>query len=429
MPLPCLVLITLLASLGTTLLSAVDYETPAAADTRLGELIRRQYRAAKQLRVDGKPGDWRHLTVLQQGEPDRALPPGLDVQAVGVAPVERGLFVMVACLDTMDRFNGSTWLKIDCVDEEDYDFDVGVCFTKDHLVDVTLRGQDDPRVSVQGIEAKQREVLEVFIPWRVLREAIPTSVADIHVWTKDRPLREWVRVRALSWNHRGDASELGDRGIAVACPVLRPEPVGIDHPLREPAADERVLETSFPMRGEWFISQGAFGYFSHGEKWAWDMVGVDSALYRYPILRGEPRCSDYFVYDAELLACGDGEVIRVTDGHPDVPPGETPAGAKANVVHVRLADGSVAQYGHLRAGSIVVSKGQRLRDGDRIGGVGNSGYTTNPHLHFQVVRDGKTMPVAWTRVRVRLNASEQDPWVRHLTAWEPRVGFFVGRGP
>jgi murein DD-endopeptidase MepM/ murein hydrolase activator NlpD len=39
---------------------------------------------------------------------------------------------------------------------------------------------------------------------------------------------------------------------------------------------------------------------------------------------------------------------------------------------------------HLRTGSVVVTEGQRIRTGQRIGEVGSTGESSGPHLHFEV---------------------------------------------
>jgi murein DD-endopeptidase MepM/ murein hydrolase activator NlpD len=57
--------------------------------------------------------------------------------------------------------------------------------------------------------------------------------------------------------------------------------------------------------------------------------------------------------------------------------------------HVILAgEGGVALYAHLRAGSVAVKTGARVTAGAQVGEVGNSGNSTLPHLHFQVMDRG-----------------------------------------
>jgi len=59
--------------------------------------------------------------------------------------------------------------------------------------------------------------------------------------------------------------------------------------------------------------------------------------------------------------------------------------ARANVVRILHADGSIASYAHLaHAASAPVAVGDRLQAGTVIGGVGATGYSGGPHLHFVV---------------------------------------------
>ena len=75
-------------------------------------------------------------------------------------------------------------------------------------------------------------------------------------------------------------------------------------------------------------------------------------------------------------------------------------GAYGNMVEVAHAEGFVTRYAHLQ--TILVQPGQTLRTGDRLGLLGNSGRSTGPHLHYEVLYRGQAMhPVkavqAWSR--------------------------------
>jgi len=92
-----------------------------------------------------------------------------------------------------------------------------------------------------------------------------------------------------------------------------------------------------------------------------------------------------------VLAVADGIVASVKDGIPENVPGltsravtitmETVAG---NSVVLDLGNGRFAFYAHLVPGSLRVKVGDRVRRGDVIGLLGNSGNSTAPHLHFHV---------------------------------------------
>ena len=99
--------------------------------------------------------------------------------------------------------------------------------------------------------------------------------------------------------------------------------------------------------------------------------------------------SSYFNYGTPLLAVGAGKVVVAVDGYPDqIPnaPATVPNEAlDGNHVIIKLDDGVYAGYAHIKPGSVRVRPGQRVRAGQVLGRLGNSGNTTGPHLHFQLM--------------------------------------------
>jgi hypothetical protein len=59
--------------------------------------------------------------------------------------------------------------------------------------------------------------------------------------------------------------------------------------------------------------------------------------------------------------------------------------ADGNHVILRLGKGRYAFYAHLKPGSVRVKPGDRVREGEVLGQLGNSGSSTGPHLHFHVM--------------------------------------------
>jgi murein DD-endopeptidase MepM/ murein hydrolase activator NlpD len=101
--------------------------------------------------------------------------------------------------------------------------------------------------------------------------------------------------------------------------------------------------------------------------------------------------SSYFNYGQPLLAVGAGTVVRAVDGLPDQIPNANVAvplaDAGGNEVIIKLDAGVYVAYGHLKPGSVRVEPGQRVRRGEVLGELGNSGQSTGPHLHFQLMTD------------------------------------------
>ncbi len=85
-----------------------------------------------------------------------------------------------------------------------------------------------------------------------------------------------------------------------------------------------------------------------------------------------------------ILAVADGKVVE-----------SGPASGFGMWVRLLHADGTVTIYGHINRS--LVEQGQKVKAGDQIAEMGNRGYSTGPHLHFEVWRDGgsKINPLAW----------------------------------
>jgi hypothetical protein len=161
-----------------------------------------------------------------------------------------------------------------------------------------------------------------------------------------------------------------------------------------------------PLRGGlWFAANGPDPVSGHrramialegapyiAQRFAIDYVQVNAQSRRF---EGDSLDNkSYFAYGRDALAVADGIVVAVKDSIPENVPGsravpitlETVGG---NYVILDLGRGRYAFYAHLIPGSLRVRVGDRVRRGQVIGLVGNSGNSTEPHLHFHL-SDGTT---------------------------------------
>lgn len=99
--------------------------------------------------------------------------------------------------------------------------------------------------------------------------------------------------------------------------------------------------------------------------------------------------SSYFNYGRKVLAVGAGKVVESKDDRPEqVPNNDVPLPveqADGNSVILKLEHRAFAAYGHLKPGSVRVRRGERVRAGQVLGRLGNSGASSGPHLHFQLM--------------------------------------------
>jgi murein DD-endopeptidase MepM/ murein hydrolase activator NlpD len=98
----------------------------------------------------------------------------------------------------------------------------------------------------------------------------------------------------------------------------------------------------------------------------------------------ETRCTLLQSGD-DIIASTDGEVVKHKDGCVQ---GDSCQGL-ANMVAIKAPDGTVTQYGHMTSTS--VQMGQKVKKGDKIGIVGSTGFSSGPHLHFDVIIGGKNV--------------------------------------
>jgi len=166
---------------------------------------------------------------------------------------------------------------------------------------------------------------------------------------------------------------------------------------------QNSLTISPPLRGsEWLAANGPSNLSGHRRA----AIPIDGQLHiaqRFAIdwlqLREDGRSftgdqkdnRNYRCYGAEALAVSDAVVADVKDGIPENVPGLTSRAVPitletigGNYVILDLGQNRYAFYAHLQPGSLRVKKGDKVRRGQTLGLVGNSGNSTEPHLHFHI---------------------------------------------
>ncbi len=167
-------------------------------------------------------------------------------------------------------------------------------------------------------------------------------------------------------------------------------------------SDRRPVVLAPPLRGPGWVNitgcctptdhrlilQGLNGGLYLGQRFAYDTTQLTPGgrLFDGPV----EDLHSYPAYGAPIHAVADGTVVTAIDGTPDrVPfnapePGE-PVTISGNHVVVDIGDGRYAYFAHLVPGSVRVAAGDRVRAGQVLGLVGNSGNSDLPHVHFQVM--------------------------------------------
>ncbi|WP_084700799.1 M23 family metallopeptidase [Streptacidiphilus anmyonensis] len=201
--------------------------------------------------------------------------------------------------------------------------------------------------------------------------------------------------------HELDATLLSPSGAAV-------------HSVRETVARTRLatrppLDLAAPVRpGDWYVSEGCCDNTHHRRGLA-PVNGVLDVPQRFAVdwfrvgpggrtWRGDPgRLASYLSFRQPVQAAAAGRVVEVQDGIADNPPPVPPVvppiqDTVGNHVTLEVAPGRYLLYAHLERGSITVRRGQRVGPGQILGLIGNSGNSTTPHLHFQVMTTREFFP-------------------------------------
>lgn len=165
-----------------------------------------------------------------------------------------------------------------------------------------------------------------------------------------------------------------------------------------PAPERNSVALRAPFRGEWLVFWGGDtreqnAHLDHpNQTGAFDFLGVGPDG---KTTRGEGRNNeDYHAFGREVLAPADGEVTDVVSGVRDNAPGSmNQYSALGNAVVIRHSEQEYSVLAHLKLDSTRVKRGDKVRSGQLVGLCGNSGNSSEPHLHYHlqntpVIQDG-----------------------------------------
>lgn len=155
-----------------------------------------------------------------------------------------------------------------------------------------------------------------------------------------------------------------------------------------------------PFDDEWLVANGSFEKeLSHSwsiptQRYAYDFLIIDDDG---NTSKGDKTVLEsYFCYGKNILAPADGVVIEIGSKFSDSKTfgdgtfDESVKDIRGNYIVTKHAHGEFSFIGHIRPQSIMVEEGQRVKSGDIIARCGNSGNTTEPHIHFHL-QDGVSM--------------------------------------
>ncbi len=173
--------------------------------------------------------------------------------------------------------------------------------------------------------------------------------------------------------------------------------------------DREAVVVAPPLRGPgWVVANGCCSAFTAhrgtvlpvngaphvAERFAIDFVQIDplGRLFEGPL----DQLSSYPYFGDEVHSATAGKVVGVVDDIPNTPAGAFPPAITAekaggNHVVVSFGGGHYAFYAHLQPGTVRVKVGQKVKVGQVLGLLGNSGNSNAPHLHFHVMNSPRPL--------------------------------------
>lgn len=263
--------------------------------------------------------------------------------------------------------------------EETNSAEEDVMITPEHFIDTLMNGSKDDIYNQMSPELKETISLEEF------KRSVDSFTEGVTSW------EQVTKVKMNNLMEHSWKDQTGTKGIQA----YFAEDHQIDGLLIQPLetheeTDKAFTKTQFqfPMKGEWFVFWGGndvmsnYHYAHETQRYALDIIRTKEDL----SYQGEAAVNEnYYAFGEPLYAAADGTVVEVKNDIPDNTPGvmnaEEPAG---NVVVIDHGNGEYSITAHLKEGSAAVKTGDKVKQGDLIGQLGNSGNSSEAHLHFQV---------------------------------------------
>ena len=147
----------------------------------------------------------------------------------------------------------------------------------------------------------------------------------------------------------------------------------------KPTATTRLPSNEL-LRVVWGGNRAEINHHFHSpeQRWAYDFV-VE------PAMHSSPNLADYPIYNTLVVAPSNAVVDMIIDGEPDHSPGRLSGDTKnplGNFVSLKLASDTFLIIAHLKPGSLLVKSGDVVREGTPLGRCGNSGNSSEPHIHI-----------------------------------------------
>ena len=169
----------------------------------------------------------------------------------------------------------------------------------------------------------------------------------------------------------------------------------ITHKFNLPSKENYMAKSSYilPFTGKWtVVNGGVTKELSHSwsiisQRYAYDFIIVDDEGKSFS--RDSRSVHSYYCYGKDIVAPADGEVVKLSNNYKDSFVDGKNAYCDAmniagNYIIIKHNDDEYSAVAHIMKGSIAVKVGDKVKQGQIIAKCGNSGNSSEPHIHFQL---------------------------------------------
>ena len=156
-----------------------------------------------------------------------------------------------------------------------------------------------------------------------------------------------------------------------------------------PKIERNTTKLILPFNGQWNVTWGGdtkelnYHVESKSQKNAFDILIKNDKGNSFKT-NGKTN-EDYYAFGKELIAPCDGEIVLVVEGVKDNVSGIlNPIYVPGNTVIIKTINNEYLFFAHFKQHSIVVKQEQKVKQGQLLGLCGNSGNSSEPHLHFHI---------------------------------------------
>lgn len=220
----------------------------------------------------------------------------------------------------------------------------------------------------EGFDQIDRYYLSIQLPIP-LAQAVPSNISHRFIF------RDTINNRDMTWEGGTFQPRINESPCVIASPVK---------------GDKYLIHNQSTMDYHFWITFFLNGRIYTNEKFAFDLTQIDETWTK--TYAGDPKVNEsYFAYGDTLYSVAPGKVLKAVDGRSensgdlqDVPLNTADEYA-GNYLLIDIGGGCYAVFMHCMTGSLMVKEGDTLAEGQPLARLGNSGNSTEPHLHFEIV--------------------------------------------